>query len=168
MLASATADFSKKLSCLSVPCEFELVVSEGQLPAPQFTQPNDPIVPLKEHLEWLDKAARAAYKRNVTQRGPMSDTVTYLAVEALVLLYESGTGRAATHSSSRPRSGYTGRPLSDCGRFVAAAVAIIDPALKQRGVTDALEHVIWASRGKATPLPDAPPHSSHCRKLLAP
>lgn len=101
---------------------------------------------LRELAQWLASSSSAAYEASRFDRGPLSDTVLTRTVQDLKLLYESATGGTVSHFSREGRH-YVGAAQSPFGKFVGAAINLIDGDFRtERGVTDAISFAAWPSR----------------------
>ncbi len=86
------------------------------------------------------------------QHGAVKDQALIWTLDRLINLFEEVQKRPATHTPAYGADDTTGAPLSIFGRFAVTVMKSMDPTLRARRISTALEHL----RKKRPPRPNAP------------
>jgi hypothetical protein len=101
-------------------------------------------------LRSLQRAAIESQASLADRTGPHSRPNLHLLVIGLCQLYEEMTQRAATHNPN-VKTRYDGKPHSAAGKFVQAAVKLIDPRVRATQINTALVYAIAALKRQRAP-----------------
>lgn len=147
LMVAATRIAACRLSSLPDAAKWWLVLMQqyeklGPSPDPAVAN----VASIAEACADLSGLAGAAAELSKADRGPRSSTAQMRAVIRLKELYETVTGRKASHSQKAGRH-YTGALKSDFGRFAESAFHIMEqqPSLR-RGLAEAISYAVWRCR----------------------
>lgn len=146
-MAAATQTAARHLSCFPDAAKWSLVVLQGWAKlGPTGDRFVGHLALIRDACADLSGLARAAAEISKADRGPRSSTAQMRAVSRLKGLYETVTGRKASHSQKAGRH-YTGALKSEFGRFAETAFHIMEPQPSlRRGLVEAVSYAVWGSR----------------------
>ena len=155
-LVAATRTAARQLSCFPDAAKWWLVVLQGRVklePTGDLSEGN--VALIREACMDLSRLAGVAAEVSKADRGPRSSTAQMRAVHRMKELYETITGRKASHSQKAGRH-YTGALKSEFGQFAEAAFFLMEPQDSlRRGLAEAVSYAVWESRSAGAEMKSA-------------